>query len=118
MVIPGVAGDPNRELTCEIGSHASHAQTKGTSHRLRKGASILINGESINRQGRYVLTHVQEFSGPIHRQNLSKVEIESGERRTGSGHQGPGRGVDLKYGDLTSSSITREKKAAGRIAGD
>src|SRR5713101_8675613 len=97
MVIPGVAGDPYREIACEIGSHAGHAQTKRTSHRLRKGAGILINGEGINRQGRYVLSHVQEFSRPIHRQNPSKVEIESGEWRTGSGHQGPGRGVDLKY---------------------
>src|ERR1700730_2777381 len=97
MVIPGIAGDPYRELAGEIGSHAGHTQTKGASHRLRKGAGILINGEGINRQGRYVLSHVQEFSGPIHRQNLSKVEIESGERRTGSGHQGTGRGVDLKY---------------------
>ena len=97
IIVTGGTADPDGELAREIGSDASHTQRKRTAHSWGERAVILINGERIDRQSWQALADVKELAGSVHGQDVSKVKIERGERRTRCSHQGSSGRIDLKY---------------------
>ena len=63
----------------EVGTHAGDVQDERTARDRRERAGVLINREAMHRQERSTPSRVDKFSSAVHGQNMSKIQIESGE---------------------------------------